>query len=55
MTKEKVLASGSFEPLTDDYALSISSGGMIVTFDFLSEDDLKEIRSCINCMLPTEE
>jgi len=55
MSKEKILTSGSFDPLTEEYVLSISSGGLIVSFDFLREEDLREIRSCINCLLPSED
>lgn len=55
MTKERIITSGSFDALTEEYALSISSGGLIVSFDFLSEEDLREILSCINCLLPSED
>jgi len=55
MSKERITATGSFDALTEEYALSISSGGLIVSFDFLSEADLREILSCINCLLPTED
>lgn len=52
MSKEQILASGSFDPVTEEYALSLSSGGLIVTFDFLSEEDLRQIQSCVTCLLP---
>jgi hypothetical protein len=53
--KERIAATGSFDPLTEEYALSISSGSLIVSFDFLGEEDLHEILSCIKCLLPSED
>jgi len=55
MTKERINTTGSFDPVTEEYALSLSSGGLIVSFDFLSEEDLREIQSCITCLLPSED
>ena len=54
MTKEKIQATGSYDETTEEYSLSIGSGGLIVSFDFLKEADILEILSCLNCMLPDE-
>lgn len=55
MTKERIQATGSYDGTTEEYSLSLGSGGLIVSFDFLKEDDIREILSCLTCMLPANE
>jgi hypothetical protein len=55
MTKEKIQATGSYDGATNEYILSISCGALVVSFDFLKEDDIREILSCLTCMLPFDE
>jgi hypothetical protein len=55
MTKEKIQATGSYDGATEEYSLSISSGALVVSFDFLKEDDIREILSCLTCMLPFDD
>jgi hypothetical protein len=51
MTKERIQTCGSYDATEDEYSLTVSSGGLVVTFDFLSEEDIEELVSCLNCML----
>jgi len=53
--KERIQASGYFDALTNEYALTLCSGSLLVTFDFLKEDDIREIFSCLSCMLGDDE
>lgn len=55
MTKEKIQATGSFDGITEEYSLSVGSGGLVVSFDFLKEEDIREILSCLICMLPPSD
>lgn len=55
MNKDKIQATGSYDGTTDEYSFSLTSGGLIVSFDFLKEDDIREILSCLTCMLPFDE
>ena len=55
MTKDKVQATGSYDGTTEEYTLSLCSGGLVVSFDFLKEDDIREILSCLTCMLPFDD
>lgn len=50
-----IQASGYFDSFTKEYALSICSGSLLVTFDFLKEDDVRELLSCLSCMLGDDE
>jgi len=55
MTKERIQTCGSYDAAEDEYSLTVSSGGLVVTFDFLSEEDIGELVSCLNCMLIKDE
>jgi hypothetical protein len=52
MKKEPIQVCGSYSGVENEYSLTVSSGGLVVTFDFLSEEDIKELISCLNCMYP---
>lgn len=51
MTKERIQTCGSYDAADDEYSLTFSSGGLVVTFDFLNKEDIEELISCLNCML----
>jgi len=55
MTKERIQACGSYDAAEDEYSLTVSSGGLVVTFDFLSEEDIEELVSCLTCMLVKDD
>ncbi|MGA1584048.1 MAG: hypothetical protein ACO4CH_12430 [Saprospiraceae bacterium] len=52
MKNERIQACGSYDALTEEYSFTVSSGGLSVTFDFLSEEDIEELISCLACMFP---
>ncbi len=54
VTTEHIQAIGSYDTSTGEYCLSLCSGGLVVSFDYLKEEDILEILSCLNCMLPEE-
>jgi hypothetical protein len=39
----------------DEYSLTVTSGGMAVTFDFLKKEDMRHLLSCLSCMLDSDE
>ena len=46
---------GSSNPDEDEYSLTIAFEKQAITLDGLSEDDMLELKSCIDCMLFEEE
>lgn len=52
---QSLQACGSFDPLTNEYSLSLTSGSLLLTFDFLTRDQVEHIKSCIDCMLISSE
>lgn len=46
---------GSFDEKDNLYSLTIVFETHSITFDILTKEDLKELQSCINCLLYTEE
>ena len=55
MSAASIQASGSFDPLKDEYSLTVTSGGLAVTFDFLKKEDIRHLLSCLYCMLDGDE
>lgn len=51
----RIQTSGYFDILTNEYALTICSGGLVMTLEFLKEEDIRELLSCVSCMLPPED
>jgi len=51
MKEHPIQASGYFDILTDEYALTVASGSLAVTFDFLTKKDVKHLISCLSGML----
>lgn len=39
----------------DEYSLTVTSGGMAVTLDFLKKEDMRHLLSCLSCMLDSDE
>lgn len=54
MTRNIQTVGSSFHD-KDEYSLSIAEKNISITFDGLSREDIKEIISCCECMLMTEE
>lgn len=53
--RSTIQTSGYFDILTNEYALTICSGSLVMTLEFLKEEDIRELLSCLSCMLPTED
>jgi hypothetical protein len=45
-----IQAAGCFDPLTDCYSLSIGYKDLCFTLDGLSQGDLLELHSCLECL-----
>lgn len=50
----RIQVSGYFDVLTNEYAITVCSGSLVATIEFLKEEDIREILSCVSCMLPPE-
>lgn len=48
---EQIQACGSFDPVTGEYSFSVTSGSLVVTFEFLRKEDVEHLNSCLSCML----
>jgi hypothetical protein len=55
LNRAPIQVSGYFDMLTNEYALTICSGGLVATIEFLKEEDVREILSCVSCMLLPED
>jgi len=51
----RIQTTGYFDVLTDEYAFTICSGPLVLTFEFLKEEDIREMVSCLSCMLGDDE
>lgn len=51
MNESPIQATGYFDILANEYNLTICSGSLVVTFDFLKKKDIEHIASCLSCML----
>lgn len=52
--KDRIQATGHFDPVDEEYSFTIASGGLVVTFEFLKKVDIEHLHSCLSCMLYTE-
>ena len=55
MKPEPIQASGYYDILTEEYAFTVCSGSLIISFDFLKKEDIEHLISCLSCMLPDDE
>lgn len=55
MKPEPIQASGYYDVLTEEYALTVCSGSLVVSLDFLKKADIEHLISCLSCMLDNEE
>lgn len=53
--RSPIQVSGYFDILTDEYALTVCSGSLVMTLEFLKEEDIRELLSCLSCMLVDDE
>lgn len=53
--KPRIQTTGCFDVLADEYSFTVCSGPLVVTFDFLKEEDIREMISCLSCMLRDDE
>lgn len=53
--RNPIQVSGYFDILTNEYALTVCSGSLVMTLEFLKEEDVRELLSCVSCMLPPED
>ena len=49
-----VQCCGSFDAASDEYSFTASSGGLCVTFEFLTRADIIEMRDCLESMLASD-
>ena len=54
MKTEPIQASGSFDVLANEYSLTVCSGSLVVSIDFLKREDIEHLMSCLECMLVDE-
>ena len=50
-----VSCCGSYDPVTREYSFSAVSGGLCISFDFLKKEDIEEMKSCLECLLFSEQ
>jgi hypothetical protein len=51
----RVSCCGSYDPVTDEYCFTVTSGGLCISFEFLKKEDVEEMKSCIECLLLSEQ
>jgi len=49
--ESKIQTCGSYDPLTDEYSLTIGYKDISLTLDGLNTADVEELQSCLNCLL----
>jgi hypothetical protein len=49
-----IQCAGSFDALTGDYSLSISTNQLFFSLDYLKRDDIEEIASCLVSMMDAD-
>lgn len=54
-TSEEIQACGAYDSTLKEYTFSISSGGLVITFEFLKKSDIEHLSSCLSCMLLCDE
>lgn len=55
MKSEPIQASGYFDVFTEEYALTICSGSLVLSLDFLKKKDIEHLMSCLECMLVPDQ
>ena len=53
--RSPIQTTGYVDIYTGDYAFTVCSGTLVVTFEFLKEADIREMISCLSCMLVDDE
>jgi len=53
--KNPIQATGSYDARTKEYNLSICSGDLVVTFEFLKKENIEHFISCLTCMIYRDE
>lgn len=51
MTDKNFQCAGCCNHEVADYSLSIASKGLCISIEYMTKDDLLELKSCIDCML----
>jgi hypothetical protein len=51
MTDMNFQCAGFCGPGEMDYSLTIASKGLCICLEYMTKDDLLELKSCIDCML----
>lgn len=49
-----IQCAGSFDALTNEYSLSFSTDGILISLDYLKRDDIEEIASCLVSMMDAD-
>jgi len=55
VNQDRIQVCGYFDNAANQYALTVCSGSLVMTLEFLKEEDIREILSCVSCMLPPED
>jgi hypothetical protein len=51
MTDRNFQCTGCCDHAEEDYSLTIASKGLCISIEYMTKDDLLELKSCIECML----
>jgi hypothetical protein len=51
MTDKNFQCAGYCDHGDNDYSLTIASKGLCISIEYMTKDDLLELKSCIECML----
>jgi len=55
MTDKNFQCAGYCVHGDNDYSLTIASNGLCICLEYMTKDDLLELKSCIDCMLEDTE
>jgi hypothetical protein len=51
MTDKNFQCAGYCDHGEGDYSLTVASKGLCISIEYMTKDDLLELKSCIECML----
>lgn len=49
--ERKIQSCGTYDPVTDEYSLTIGYKDISLTLEGLNTADVEELQSCLNCLL----
>lgn len=51
---DRIQTIGSYDPERDEYSFTVASGVLVTSFEFLKEEDVRRMLSCLECLLNIE-